>query len=166
MVEIHNGLMAWIFECSPASGTTTADHLLGMNGTTSYLNANGGRVGIGTKNPDKALTVKGAIHASEVIVDNTIVTNELKVKPVAWADGVFDEKYQITPISELEQHIKATKHLPGIPSAREVAENGVSVGDMQAKLLATIEELTLRVIEQEKRINRLEAERAAERNSR
>ena len=62
------------------------------------------------------------------------------------------------PISELEQSVKKNKHLPGIPSAEEVAANGVNVGEMQAKLLQKIEELTLYMIEQNKKIEKLEKE--------
>jgi len=121
-----------------------------------------GNVGIGTTNPTYPLSVNGTIQAKEVIVQT------------GWSDYVFDEHYPLAPLSEVESHIKAEKHLPGIPSAQEVAAKGISVGEMQAKLLAKIEELTLHQIEQEKeiaaqktqlsaqatRIERLEAENA------
>jgi hypothetical protein len=97
-----------------------------------------GNVGIGTSNPTQKLSVNGTVRAKEVIVDT------------GWSDFVFDESYQLSALSEVEQHIKAEKHLPGIPSANEVAEHGISVGEMQAKLLAKIEELTLHVIAQQK----------------
>lgn len=121
-----------------------------------WLNPEGGKVGVGTTTPDQMLTVKGAIHATEVIVDASIAANDIRVTPKAWADHVFDDTYRVAPLREVEQEIKAHKHLPGIPSAAEVAERGVSVGDMQARLLAKIEELTLHQIEQEKRIAALE----------
>jgi hypothetical protein len=54
------------------------------------------------------------------------------------------------PLDKLEKHIKANKSLPGIPTEKEVLENGVKVGDMQAKLLEKVEELTLYVIELKK----------------
>jgi hypothetical protein len=97
-----------------------------------------GNVGIGTSNPTQKLSVNGTVRAKEVIVDT------------GWSDFVFDESYQRSALSEVEQQIKAEKHLPGIPSANEVAEHGISVGEMQAKLLAKIEELTLHVIAQQK----------------
>jgi hypothetical protein len=100
-----------------------------------------GNVGIGTTNPTQKLSVNGTIRAKEVIVDT------------GWADYVFADDYKLKPLSEVEQQIKAEKHLPGIPSAADVAEQGISVGEMQAKLLAKIEELTLHVIEQEKRLD-------------
>ncbi|HEY8993105.1 MAG TPA: hypothetical protein VIM71_00340, partial [Lacunisphaera sp.] len=90
--------------------------------------------------------------AKEVIVDT------------GWADFVFEDDYHLAPLAEVESHIKAKKHLPGIPSAAEVAEHGVSMGDMQAKLLSKVEELTLHLIRMEKenaslreRVQKLEA---------
>jgi hypothetical protein len=102
-----------------------------------------GNVGIGTTNPTHKLAVNGTIRAKEVIVDT------------GWADYVFDESYRLAPLSEVEAHIQANKHLPGIPSAAEVAEHGVSMGDMQAKLLSKVEELTLHLIAQEKELTAL-----------
>jgi hypothetical protein len=107
---------------------------------------NDGNVGIGTTNPTAKLSVNGTVRAKEVIVE----TN--------WSDYVFAPEYTLAPLSEVEAHIKAHQHLPGIPSAREVAEHGISLGEMQAKLLAKIEELTLHVINQEKRMRHLQRE--------
>lgn len=99
-----------------------------------------GNVGIGTDNPNYPLTVNGTVEAKEVIVQT------------GWSDYVFAPNYRLTPLSEVEEQIKADQHLPGIPSAQEVARHGVNVGDMQARLLAKIEELTLRQIAQEKQL--------------
>jgi hypothetical protein len=107
------------------------------------INPNGGNVGIGTTNPTHKLSVNGTIRTKEVIVDT------------AWSDYVFDADYRLAPLSEVEAHIKAEKHLPGIPSATEVAAHGVSMGEMQSKLLAKIEELTLHQIAQEKTLGAL-----------
>ncbi len=98
-----------------------------------------GNVGIGTANPGQKLSVNGTISAKEIIVQTT-----------GWSDYVFDESYQLVPLSTVEKHIKQDKHLPGMPSAAEVAEHGVKIGDMQAKLLGKIEELTLHMIALEK----------------
>jgi len=97
-----------------------------------------GNVGIGTANPTHKLAVAGTIRAYEVIVDT------------GWADYVFEDDYHLAPLSEVEQHIKESKHLPGIPSAAEVAAHGVSMGEMQSKLLSKVEELTLHLIRMEK----------------
>lgn len=105
-----------------------------------------GNVGIGTTNPSQKLSVNGTVRAKKVIVDT------------GWSDYVFADDYRLASLSEVESHIKAEKHLPGIPSAQEVVERGISLGEMQSKLLAKIEELTLHVIAQEKRMAQLESE--------
>jgi hypothetical protein len=105
-----------------------------------------GNVGIGTTNPTQKLSVNGTIRAKEVIVDT------------GWSDYVFRPDYRLAPLSEIEGAIQKDGHLPGIPSAQEVAEHGVSVGEMQSKLLAKIEELTLHVIAQEKELAALKRE--------
>ena len=117
----------------------------------------GGNVGIGTANPTNKLEVNGTIRTKEVIVETT-----------GWSDYVFAPDYRLAPLSEVEASIKAEGHLPGIPSAAEIAEHGVSLGDMQAKLLAKMEEITLHMIvlsktvdAQSARIAQLETENAA-----
>src|SRR5690606_3310258 len=87
------------------------------------------------------LSVNGTIRATEIIVDT------------GWADFVFDPDYKLAPLSEVEAHIREKRHLPGVPSAAIVAEEGVSLGEMQKLLLQKIEELTLHQISQEKRLN-------------
>jgi len=112
-----------------------------MDGTAANYLA--GNVGIGTTNPTYKLSVNGTVRAKEVIVDT------------GWSDYVFAEGYRLAPLSEVETHIKEHKHLPGIPSAAKVEQEGVSLGEMQALLLAKIEELTLHQIAQEKEIQAL-----------
>jgi len=100
----------------------------------------GGHVGIGgVENPAERLVVDGTICAKEVRVS-------LSGAP-CWPDYVFEDDYKLKSLSELEDFIKTNKHLPGIPNAQEVANNGVELGDMQARLLKKIEELTLYIIE-------------------
>jgi hypothetical protein len=79
-----------------------------------------------------------------------IVTNS------GWADYVFQPQYQPMPLQEVSTSIKENHRLPGMPSESEVQRAGVSLGEMQVKLLAKIEELTLHMIEADKRNNRLE----------
>ncbi len=100
-----------------------------------------GKVGIGISNitTDALLTVNGTIHAKEV-----------KVSLDNLADYVFAPEYSLMPLHKVEEFVKANKHLPEIPSAAEVKEKGLSMGEMQNKLLQKIEELTLYVIELQK----------------
>lgn len=67
-----------------------------------------------------------------------------------WADYVFEEDYELMPLAEVEAFVKKNKHLPGLPSANEVAANGIDVAQMDAMLLQKIEELTLYMLELKK----------------
>jgi hypothetical protein len=103
-----------------------------------------GSVGIGTTNPQHLLHVAGTIGAEEVLVTST------------GADYVFQPGYRLRPLSEVAKYIEANRHLPDIPSADEVKQKGMGVGEMESKLLAKIEELTLHMIQADERNNRLE----------
>lgn len=106
-----------------------------------------GNVGIGTTNPDAKLAVNGTIHSKEVKVDLT-----------GWPDFVFKKEYALPTLEEVEKHITEKGHLENIPSEEEVLKNGINLGEMNAKLLQKIEEMTLYVIEQNKKINDLQKE--------
>ncbi|WP_214228800.1 hypothetical protein [Pedobacter sp. B4-66] len=104
-----------------------------------------GNLGIGTASPAEKLSVNGKIRA-----------HEIKVETSGWPDYVFAKGYQLTSLEETEKHIKEKGHLPGIPSAEEVKANGIDLGEMNSKLLKKIEELTLYMIEQNKKIEQQE----------
>jgi len=93
---------------------------------------------------DYSLFVKNGIKAEKVKVDVASANG--------WADYVFNENYNLKSLEEVEKHINENGHLPNIPSAKEVVENGINVAEMDAKLLEKIEELTLYSIEQNKKI--------------
>ncbi len=103
-----------------------------------------GNVGIGTATPAEKLSVNGKIRAKEI-----------KVETNNWPDYVFEEGYQSISLAELENYIKVNKHLPEMPSAKEVETNGVELGMLNKKLLQKVEELTLLLIAQHKEINGL-----------
>jgi hypothetical protein len=111
-----------------------------------YFNGN---IGIGTTD------TKGYKFA----VNGNAVFNKVVVKAtINWPDYVFHANYSLRPLSEVEQYLKQYHHLPEVPTAEEVEKNGLDVADNQATLLKKIEELTLYVIEQNKKIEALEAE--------
>lgn len=97
----------------------------------------------------------------KLYVQTGILTEKLKVAnssdPLNWADFVFEDDYQLPGIYEVEKFIKANKHLPEIPTAGDVAKDGIDVAEMDAKLLQKIEELTLYVIQQQKEIDMLKS---------
>ena len=109
-----------------------------------FIEGDSGEVGIGTTNPTEKLAVNGTIRAKEVIVES------------GWSDYVFKDEYRLAPLAEVEAHITARGHLPGIPSATEIEQNGAKLSELVTLQMAKIEELTLHLIEKEKQ---LEAER-------
>jgi hypothetical protein len=100
------------------------------------------RVGIGTLHPDKLLTVNGTIHSSEVVVD-------VNVAP----DYVFEKSYSLPDLKSVEKYVNENRHLPEIPSAKEMQENGLELKEMNLLLLKKVEELTLYAINQQKQID-------------
>ncbi|MBI2273962.1 MAG: hypothetical protein HYU70_09215 [Bacteroidetes bacterium] len=118
-----------------------------LDGITRFLITKDGRVGIGTTSPSEKFSVNGNISAKKIIVTQS-----------GWSDYVFANDYKLRSLSALEAFIKQNKHLPEMPSAKEVEEQGISVGDNQALLLKKIEELTLYVIRQQKEIEDLKIE--------
>lgn len=108
-----------------------------------------GDVGIGTASPDARLAVKGNIHAQEVRVDLTGSTAP---------DYVFERDYKLISLDELEKYVQMNSHLPEIPSSDQMELNGINLKEMNLLLLKKVEELTLHLIEQSKRIDNLESE--------
>lgn len=95
-----------------------------------------GKIGIGTLNPQSDLAVNGIISAKEV-----------KVTSSGWPDYVFDEKYRLPSLQEVEDFVRSNKHLPGIPPDKEIEEKGLTVSEMFSLQMRKIEELVLYVIE-------------------
>jgi len=92
-------------------------------------------------------------------VQDGIRTERVKVDIASqngWADYVFDEDYELMPIEELAAYIKEHKHLPGVPSAEEVAQEGLDLGEMNKILLEKIEEQAVMILELHRRIKALE----------
>ncbi|MES1249623.1 MAG: hypothetical protein ABUL46_03020 [Chitinophaga rupis] len=138
---------------SQAYWITGADGMLkiGANGgvepTAGVININyQGNVGVGTTNPGSfKMAVEGALGARSIKVT--------AANP--WPDYVFSGKYTLPSLSSVEKYITQNSHLPGMPSAAEVGQSGVDLGQMNAKLLEKVEELTLYVIQIKKENERI-----------
>lgn len=115
--------------------------------TTRMVLTAGGNLGIGTFTPTHKLSVNGTVQSKEVRVET------------GWADYVFEKGYTLRPLAEVAAYIEAHKHLPGIPSASEVRAEGLAIGEMQTKMMEKIEELTLYIIDLQKQIAELKAEK-------
>ena len=115
----------------------------GASNTNGLCIARNGNIGMGTEDTGaNRLSVNGTIRAKEIKVEAN------------WADFVFEDDYQLMKLSDLEKFIEENGHLPEIPTEKEVEENGISLGDMNSKLLQKIEELSLYVIELNKHVQK------------
>lgn len=139
-----------------AIGSATKLRVLSNGGTSIGSN--------NTSPPENGLYVNGDLHVGttggatgyKVAVNGKVICEELTVELSGyWPDYVFSEKYDLMPLLELEETIRTYGHLPGVPSAEEIKEEGVHMSEISATLMEKVEELTLYIIEQEKRINQL-----------
>jgi len=127
------------------------DLAIGTNNSADqfYLKSNG-NVGIGT------VSVNDINY--KLFVETGIRTRKIKVDQSTWSDYVFSSTYKLPTLKEVEEFVKQYKHLPDVPSAQEVEKNGIDLGDNQAILLKKIEELTLYIIDINKKVDKLSEE--------
>lgn len=159
ILRLHNGLAIGSPFVSDGAGGFEEKATISFNGRNGNITTSGstfvsGNIGVGTDSPDAKLTVKGDIHTQEVKVD---------LNGAVAPDFVFEETYALRTLEETENYIQLNKHLPEIPSASEMEENGFELKEMNLKLLQKVEELTLYLIiqnkqnkEQQERIEKLE----------
>lgn len=157
---IHNPLPFQQVNGVAHSYKTDFNSCVNQNGLTynheAYFNGGGkhffgGKLEIGySADSEEKLLVRG--NAS---VDGVLKAREIKVEAQT-ADFVFEPDYNLRPLYEVEAFVKTNKHLPEIPSAKQMKADGVNVAEMNKLLLQKVEELTLYILIQDKRINRLE----------
>lgn len=126
---------------SPTSPASDFGIAVRGSGPLFMISGQSGFVGIGTVSPDAMLTVAGNIHSREI-----------KVAVNAGADFVFKDDYTLQSLEEIEDFVKKNSHLPNIASADQMKSDGINLGDMNIKLLQKVEELTLYLIEQNKKV--------------
>jgi len=144
-VGVHNNGNAFFW--NEATGPVT----FGVGGNEKMRVMNSGFVGIGTNDPKQMLHVTGNVRA------NKVEAVDVEVRPSGWADYVFADDYELKPLAEVKSYIEANNHLPDVPSAAQVEEEGISVAEMQKTMLQKIEELTLYVIELKEENEQLKA---------
>lgn len=140
--------------------TDTSLVIWSNSGANNYLvfQPSWGNTGIGTYTPNAKLHLNGAMLVGgnaeriatgyQVSVAGKIIAEEVKVQlRASWPDYVFGSNYKLMPLEQLEQSINANKHLPNIPAAADVEKNGIMLGDMNKKLMEKVEELTLYIID-------------------
>jgi len=106
------------------------------------------RIGTTTQASGYSLSIDGKIACEEVLVQDIL----------SWPDYVFNDDYDLMSLEELEKSIQKNNHLPGIPAASDIEENGLHLGNMQKLVIEKLEELTLYTIEQGKMIEELKKE--------
>lgn len=128
-----------------------------------------GKVGINNNNPTYMLDIIGEINSNGLYITNDatgevdvqilknghIFAREIDINLTTWQDKVFHSDYSLLPLYEVEKFILQNKHLPDIPSEKDVLENGISLGEMNSLLLKKIEELTLYIIDLKKEVDTL-----------
>jgi len=100
-----------------------------------------GNVGIGTWKPNEKLAVNGNIRA-----------HEIKVETANWPDYVFDKDYDLPDLGKLKDFVQTNKHLPEVPTAASVEQDGIALGELNKILLKKIEELTLYLIHNDEKM--------------
>ncbi|MFN8393120.1 MAG: hypothetical protein U0176_00435 [Bacteroidia bacterium] len=170
---LHDNAIFWDNNTAgnaPANGLVIAPWAHSNNGIR--IDGATGNVGISTNNATAKLTVNGNALIGDpatvtlpgtykLYVQGGILTEKCKIALVGtanWADYVFSDDYKLMPLEEVESFIQANDHLPNVPSAQSLVDNGgIEVEKMLAKQMEKIEELTLYIIEQNKRIAELES---------
>ena len=145
--EVWSSASELFFNYGGNASVTYFWNLGGKSGKPIMTLKKDGTVGIGTKHTfGYQLAVNGVIGAKEIKVETTS----------AWPDYVFASDYNLRSLNEVETYIEQNNHLPDIPSQKEVNEKGINLGNMDAKLLQKIEELTLYIIQQNKKIENMQ----------
>ena len=108
-------------------------------------------------NHDNGVSAIMKLEGTLLTLDGKIRTEEVKVEVINAPDYVFEPDYDLSTLQEIKEYIAINKHLPEIPTAREMENNGIYIGDMNMRLLKKIEELTLHQIELLERLEKAES---------
>jgi hypothetical protein len=127
----------------------SGDFVIRTNGADRAFMTSSGNMYFGGSGTGPAGGYKVAVKGKIAATDFDVVATG------SWPDYVFANDYKLCSLEETEAYIKANKHLPNIPAAAVIEQNGYGLGDMQKRTMETIEELTLHLIEANKQIKTL-----------
>ncbi|PRX57200.1 fibronectin type III domain-containing protein [Flagellimonas meridianipacifica] len=116
-------------------------------------------------NGDVAIGRTSVPNGYKLAVDGNLRAREVRVDQENWPDYVFEDDYGLPSLEEIQKHITEKGHLPNMPSAKQVEAHGIELGKMDRLLLEKIEELTLYILMQQKRIEELEMEKSIEKRT-
>ena len=117
-----------------------------------------GSLYLGSQDISGSLKMKDSNNNLTIVLDGKNGEIQAKISGVgSIPDFIFDTDYKLLPLEDLNKKIKKGRHLPGIPSAREIKENGLNLTDFSMKLLQKIEELTLYIIDLQNQVNELKS---------
>ena len=128
----------------------------GVESSSLYFKANGVYRWYISTNADQGTSAIMKLDSDELVIDGKIRSEEVKVEIINGPDYVFDPDYKLRTLKETKEYITENKHLPEIPTAKEMEANGVDIGNMNMLLLKKIEELTLYQIELLERLEKAE----------
>lgn len=150
-----------------ASSSTAEDNKLYISNSATatpliYGDFSAKFISIGDLDVTKRAT--GAAAGYKLMVAGAVMSEKLKIALASsadWSDYVFEPSYKLMPLDNVESFVKENKHLPNVPSADEMASNGLDVSQTSKMFMEKIEELTLYMIEMNKEIKLLKAENKA-----
>jgi|GEM_PF-2659584 len=142
-----------------ANGNVYVADAMGINTTSIAAGYELGVSGNGYFSNSLAVGSTTVPSGYKLAVDGKMICEEVKVQlSTAWPDYVFDESYRLLPLAELEKSIVTHHHLPGFPSSAEVEKDGLNLSEMTSKLTEKIEELTLYLLEVNRKVDNLQQE--------
>ena len=171
IIQMSDGLPAECYTCDESNaswGKNSLKKLMGERNTAigvgageNAMGSGGVYLGYGAGQQDTSSNklyignglstlVKGDFAVGEFKVNGEIKAKEVTIDVTTWPDYVFAADYQLLPLKDLEKYIKTNGHLPNLKPAGQMVEEGASLGEVNAKLLEKIEELTLYMIDLKK----------------
>lgn len=142
---------------SLSDATAYSDIRMKINpkGTISLFNVSANGTDDAFSITDGAYGGSGTINF-KVKKNGTVYAREINVQSTTFPDYVFNNDYKLMSLKELDSYIQSNHHLPNVPAASEVEKNGANLSEMNKVQMEKIEELTLYILQLQKKIESLE----------